>query len=235
MFGPLSLLLPPLVLLTSLATLPFTVLILTVTGRSSSLLSWPKLRHAWFKHFWWWFGPGSKAVFAPSVKPLLLQARGFVLDIGPASGVWMPELAAAARNRKISKIYGVEPNEEFQGPLREAAKRAGLADVYEPVAAFAQDLEARGIEKGSVDTIVTVHVLCSVGPHAEELVKVLYDFLKPGGQWLVYEHVAAQNSPARMCQGREAIRGRSDVHTSRIRCWLTSYRQLCVMFRGARC
>lgn len=202
MLGPFSLLVPPLVLTTSLATLPFTILILTLTGRSSYLLSWHKLRHAWFKHFWWWFGPGSKAIFAPSVTPLLSQARGTVLEIGPASGIWMPELAAAARNGKISKIHGVEPNEEFHSTLREAAKRAGLADVYEPVAAYAQDLEARGIEKGSVDTIVTVHVLCSVGPRAEELVKVLYDFLKPGGQWLVYEHVAARNPTARMCQSR---------------------------------
>jgi hypothetical protein len=94
------------------------------------------------------------------VSPLLSQAKGVVPDIGPVNGVWMHELAGA---KSMTKIYGVEPNTDFHGGLKGAAKRGGLADVYELVACGAQDLEALGVAKGTVDTVVTVHVMCSVG------------------------------------------------------------------------
>lgn len=184
MLGPLDLTLPPTVLLTSVATLPFTVLISLITD-PSTLTSWPKLRHAWFKHFWWWFGPASKPLFASNVKPLLSEAHGVVLDIGPASGVWIRDFGEVVKKNpgKITKIYGVEPNILFHDQIRSNAKASGLEGIYEPIAAYAQDLEKSGIKKGSVDTIMTVHVLCSVGDRQSEIIKVLYEYLKPGGQW----------------------------------------------------
>ncbi|EMC94244.1 hypothetical protein BAUCODRAFT_36713 [Baudoinia panamericana UAMH 10762] len=200
MVGPIGLLLPPLTLVTAVLTLPFTLLALPLSD-ASALFSWPKLRHRWFLHFWWWFGPATKPFFAPSVVPLLEQAHGKVLDIGPASGIWMSDLGkAAAATGKIEKIYGVEPNVLFHKQLKAGAKKAGLEDRYEPIAAYAQDLESRGIKKGSIDTIITVHVLCSVGSHAPGIVKELYEYLKPGGLWLVYEHVAARNVPVKSWQ-----------------------------------
>ena len=202
MLGPFDLVLPPVVLLTAIATLPFTVITLLATN-VSALLSATELKHTWFKHFWWWFGPGTKFLFAPNVKPLLHEAYGVVLDIGPASGIWMRELgeAAKASPSKITKIHGIEPNVLFHDQLRASAKKYGLADIYEPVAAYAQDLEKVGIEKGSIDTIITVHVLCSVGAQAESVIKALYEYLKPGGQWLVYEHIASEHTPVRIWQG----------------------------------
>lgn len=202
MLGPLDLLLPPLVLLTSLLTLPFTLFTLPytlLTQPRPSTPSWPALKHAWFQHFWLWFGPASKPLFAPRVAPLLARSHGLVLDVGPGSGVWMPELARA--RDKITKIVGVEPNARFHAQLREAARSAGLAGVYEPVQAFAQELESVGVQRGSVDTVVTVHVLCSVGAGAEGVAKALYESLKPGGQWLVYEHVASRHGAVRAWQG----------------------------------
>ena len=203
MLGPFDLVLPPIVLLTSVATLPFTLLILLTTN-ASVLTSVPEVKRAWFKHFWWWFGPGSKFLFSPSVKPLLEEASGVILDIGPASGIWIRELGEVVKKHpgKITKIYGVEPNVLFHDQLRANSKANGLEGIYEPVAAYAQDLEKVGIKKGSVDTIITVHVLCSVGPQADKIIKSLYEYLKPGGQWLVYEHVANTHAPVRMWQGK---------------------------------
>lgn len=135
-----------------------------------------------------------------------------MLDVGPASGVWMGEMGALVRGAAeaekgiVEKIYGLEPNAEFHGMLREAAKREGLEGIYEPVGAKAQDAgRILGLGKGSVDTVVTVHVLCSVGEGAEEVVRALYELLKPGGQWLVYEHVVARKRVVRSWQG-ELIR-----------------------------
>ena len=202
MLGPFDLVLPPIVLLTSVLTLPFTFLILLATN-ASALTSLPEIRHAWFKHFWWWFGPSSKFLFTPTVKPLLAQASGVVLDIGPASGIWIQEFGQIVKENpgKIKKIYGVEPNVLFHDQLRANAKTYGLEGIYEPVASYAQDLEKIGIKKGSVDTIITVHVLCSVGPQADKVIRSLYEYLKPGGQWIVYEHVANAHAPVRMWQG----------------------------------
>ncbi|KAF9895311.1 hypothetical protein FE257_000215 [Aspergillus nanangensis] len=50
------------------------------------------------------------------------------------------------------------------------------------------ELERWGVKPGTVDTISTVHVLCSVQSPAL-LVGDLYRYLKLGGRWLVYEHV----------------------------------------------
>jgi len=43
---------------------------------------------------------------------------------------------------------------------------------------------------GSVDTVLTVRVLCSLDErHLEGALAGLFKCLKPGGQWLVFEHV----------------------------------------------
>lgn len=47
-----------------------------------------------------------------------------------------------------------------------------------------------GITPASVDTITTFSVLCSV-PDPEETCRFLYSLLKPGGQWVIVEHVIA--------------------------------------------
>lgn len=200
MLGPLDLVLPPLVLLSSVATLAFTITSLSLTGRMEALTSVRSLKQSWFKHFWWWFGPGTKPIFAHDVHPLLAQARGVVLELGPASGIWMEAFAPAVREGKIIRIYGVEPNVTFHAQLKAESKKHGMEDVYQPLPAYSHELEKNGVKKGSIDTIVTVHVLCSVGPQLDAVVEDLYDYLKPGGQWLVYEHVAARYTVARAWQ-----------------------------------
>jgi ubiquinone/menaquinone biosynthesis C-methylase UbiE len=71
--------------------------------------------------------------------------------------------------------------------LRENAAKAGLEEVYENVPCGAEDLN---IAKESVDTVVCCKVLCSV-PEQERVLRELYSFVKPGGQFIIYEHVAS--------------------------------------------
>lgn len=51
-------------------------------------------------------------------------------------------------------------------------------------------LREYGITTASVDTLVTFSVLCSV-PTPAETCKFLYSLLKPSGQWVLVEHVLA--------------------------------------------
>lgn len=67
-------------------------------------------------------------------------------------------------------------------------------DIYEIVGCGAEELQTKGgMQKNSIDTIITVHCLCSI-PTPETIIKELFPLLKPGGQWLVYEHVKTKYS-----------------------------------------
>lgn len=121
--------------------------------------------------------------------PLLQNnASGVCLDIGPGSGEWL-YLFARAENPAITKIYGVEPNADLHKYLRANAIKAGLGDIYEIIGCGAEELNTKGgIDQNSIDTIITVQCLCSI-PTPELIIKELYPLLKPGGTWLVYEHI----------------------------------------------
>ncbi|SMY28170.1 unnamed protein product [Zymoseptoria tritici ST99CH_1A5] len=187
--GPMNLLGPLLLLSYSAYYILPTILHLLRTSQLSVLLSPSTFKDIWFARFWIWFGPRSRENAAPKVMPLLRNnARGVCLDIGPGSGQWL-YLFARAANPDITKIYGVEPNVDLHAELRRNAVQAGLGEVYEVIGCGAEELQTKGgFDPGSVDTIVTVQCLCSI-PTPEKIIKELYPLLKPGGKWLVYEHV----------------------------------------------
>lgn len=119
-----------------------------------------------------------------------------MLDVGPGAGNWLSLFSEVVRETKVRKIYGVEPNRGHHAALRRRVREAGLEGVYEVLDAKAADLSSmkgigaggRGLGPGSVDTICTLQVLCSV-PEPEVLIHELESYLKPGGRWIVYEHV----------------------------------------------
>lgn len=81
-------------------------------------------------------------------------------------------------------------------------KETRLDDVYNIVPCGIQDaakLERYGIVPGSVDTILSVQVLCSVEEPAKVL-RYLYMLLKPGGRMVVYEHVKSEDRVSRIVQ-----------------------------------
>lgn len=181
-------LLRPLYLLSLSATyLPITIFKLITTLQLDKFTSWDSFQEAWFSYFWSYFGPLSTQNAAATVEPLLRNARGVVLDIGPGSGQWL-YLFKPDKSNGITKIYGVEPNTGHHPALRKAIVNAGLKGIYEILPVGVENLESCGLQKGSIDTIVTVQVLCSV-PGPESIVKELYPYLRPGGLWIVYEHI----------------------------------------------
>ena len=80
---------------------------------------------------------------------------------------------------------------DLHGCLRENIKTAGLIDVYRIVACGLEDvagLEEYGVVLGSIDTIQSVQILCSV-PDASTACALL----KPGGQLIVHEPVKSKD------------------------------------------
>lgn len=187
--GPLNLLQPLRILACSAYYLFPTIIALLTSFQFKPFFSFEAFKDVWFAKFWAFFGPRSSEFGAPQVVPLLQNnASGVCLDIGPGSGQWL-YLFARADNPKITKIYGVEPNVGLHHLLRENAIKAGLGDVYEIIGCGAEELNVKGgIDQSSIDTIITVQCLCSI-PTPQLIIKELYPLLKPGGTWLVYEHI----------------------------------------------
>ncbi|KAI8959302.1 S-adenosyl-L-methionine-dependent methyltransferase [Daldinia sp. FL1419] len=144
---------------------------------------------------------------------------GTVIEVGAGSGLWVDmyrEVAgvraspedSATRRRKVggsaatdgvvTRVYGVEPNVDQHPALRRAIAKAGLEDVYRIVPVGIEDLDDATkwdgrVEKGSVDCIVTILCLCSI-PDPEKNIRELYQYLKKGGRWYIYEHVQCEYS-----------------------------------------
>ena len=121
-----------------------------------------------------------------------------MLEVGPGSGNQLPRYDAS----RIHRIYGVEPNADLHPALRGNAKKHGLGDVYTIVPCGLEDagtLGGYGVQPGSVDTVTSVQVLCSVPAPAASAAE-LYRLLKPGGQMIVYEHVQSEDYVSRLVQ-----------------------------------
>lgn len=192
----------------SLLYLPLTIIRLIIAVDMRTLHSWSAFNDAWFGNFWVFLGPWSKAGAEPWVVALLegrirqgdiCQTRdhpinGVVLEVGAGSGMWTNALADIARSSSstTTKIYGVEPNPISAAALQRRVKDVGLEGRYEVVPVGIEDLEGKAdIQPGSVDCIITVACLCSI-PEPENNIRLLYEYLKAGGGWYVYEHVRVE-------------------------------------------
>lgn len=129
-------------------------------------------------------------------------------DVGPGSGEWI----SLFDKSKVTKIYGIEPNKDHHAGLRKRIIEAGLSDIYVLVPVGVENISehvlntsnggAERVKKGEVDCIMTIQCLCSV-PSPKAMIDELYTYLKPGGEWYVYEHVVAKaHKPIVLYQGK---------------------------------
>jgi SAM-dependent methyltransferase len=100
-------------------------------------------------------------------------------------------------------MYGAEPGVNMHSALKKSAEVAGLGNKYQilpcggerdsllPALAKAglfKEVGERVKEEGIFDTIICLRVLCSV-PDLESSLTTLYSLLKPGGRFIICEHV----------------------------------------------
>ncbi|KAL2400080.1 hypothetical protein ABEF93_005117 [Exophiala dermatitidis] len=163
-----------------------------------------------FARLWTCFGPLCARDTPPSLFPLLSQSKGLILDVGPGTG---EQIHRFSHPENIVAIYGVEPGISMHEQLKAAAKRAGFEpdDKYRVLGCTA-DLDAivpalmkdglLDMDEGHhserrpdldqklqlFDEIVCLRVLCGV-PDQRATVADLYTLLKPGGRFVVCEHV----------------------------------------------
>ena len=135
-----------------------------------------------------------------AIPALVAKACGTVLELGPGTGSQLSRMDQS----KVTKVYGIEPVVALHDSLRTKIKEMRMDDIYTIVPCGVEnttELERYGVVPGSIDTILSVQVLCSV-EDPEAVLKQLYKYLKPGGQIIVYEHIRSDDFVSRMMQRR---------------------------------
>ncbi|AFZ43522.1 Methyltransferase type 11 [Halothece sp. PCC 7418] len=115
-------------------------------------------------------------------RSLLGQIQGTVLEIGPGAG------SNFAYYPTDIHWIGVEPNPFMSSYLHQEATQRGIQSIelYEGAA------ENLPVEADSADVVVSSHVLCSVS-NLDQALQEVQRVLKPGGQFIFLEHVAAES------------------------------------------
>ncbi len=118
----------------------------------------------------------------------LAELRGVVVDLGAGNGPVLRYLKPG------TVVHAIEPNPYFH---RRLAASAAAADVELTIHAVPG--EAMDLPDASVDAVVCTWVLCTVGDPVAVLREVRR-ILRPGGQFVFIEHVAAPTGPVRFVQ-----------------------------------
>src|SRR5512141_344181 len=121
-------------------------------------------------------------------RELLSDLKGDVLEVGAGTGRNIPFYP-----RTLSRLVLSEPDEHMRHKLNEKVRAANL-DRVEVSDASLDNLTLRA---GSFDAVVGTLVLCSV-PGLDHALLELHRVLKPGGRFVLLEHVAAEDRPRRL-------------------------------------
>ncbi len=138
--------------------------------------------------FAWWYGKIDASVDAqirPAKEALLHDLPDRIIEIGPGRGSNFSDYGRGKR------VLAIEPNLAFHDAL---GKRAAAEGVE--LELHGGDLRSAELRSDSADAVVSTLVLCSVGDVDTELAEIKR-VLRPGGEVVFIEHVAARPGSAR--------------------------------------
>ncbi|MFP3466362.1 class I SAM-dependent methyltransferase [Leifsonia sp. SIMBA_070] len=134
-------------------------------------------------------GPYLESALRPHKQRVYAGLTDDVVEIGPGVGANLPYLAEG------STLVAIEPNPYMHDRLRAAAARRRVHLDLRPAGA-----EQTGLPDGSVGTVISSLVLCSVHD-PEAVLAEIRRILRPGGTFRFVEHVVAQDgTPTRAAQ-----------------------------------
>ena len=142
------------------------------------------LSRRWFAWAMYHLAEPYDRLLADRKRSLLGNLGGTIVEIGPGTGTNFRYYPHGVQ------CIGVEPNLFMHPYLRRAGQAAGIeVDVVQ------NHVESMDLADGSADVVVATAVLCSVRDQARALQEIRR-VLKPGGQLVFLEHVAADRTTA---------------------------------------
>lgn len=123
---------------------------------------------------------------------LIPLAKGRVLEIGVGPGVNFVHYDPA----RVSKVYALEPN---PGMIRHAEQQRRRTEL--DVEFLDLPGERIPLADGSVDTVVSTFTLCTI-PGVAEAIRGIGRVLRPGGQFIFFEHGLSPDPRVRRWQER---------------------------------
>ncbi|KAF8968519.1 S-adenosyl-L-methionine-dependent methyltransferase [Flammula alnicola] len=163
------------------------------------------LSRVYMANLWLTFGDGVDGNGKDTKNALITpHAYGVVLDIGAGHGHTVRYLNA----ERVSRYIALEPNALMHPQIRAQANAAGFheadgtliilacgaEDTKSILSALALALPAAESSPTvpPVDTLVSILTLCTIPEPQRTISNLVRDVLKPGGQFLMYEHVLSQ-------------------------------------------
>ncbi|KAG7095058.1 hypothetical protein E1B28_005848 [Marasmius oreades] len=117
------------------------------------------------------------------------HAHGVVLDLGAGYGHTILYLGRP----KVSRYIALEPNVCMHAKIRGVANKSGFFESDGSLVILDHRAENLSLIPhfidGPVDTLITVLTVCSIPNARRVLTRLVRDIVKPGGQFLFYEHV----------------------------------------------
>lgn len=137
---------------------------------------------------------GDRAGFAARRRRLLAEADGVVVEIGAGTGLSFRHYPAGLQ------VLATEPDPHMLKAAHRATRKADASLTLQQAPA-----EALPLGDASVDTVVSILVLCSVPDQAVALAEAKR-VLRPGGRLLLLEHVRATDPALASRQDRSERR-----------------------------
>ena len=125
-------------------------------------------------------------------QQIIPLAEGTVLEVGVGPGVNVPYYDPA----KVCKVYALEPN---PGMVERAEKQRRRTEL--DVEFLDLPGEQIPLPEASVDTVVSTFTLCTI-PGVAEAIREIGRVLRPGGQFLFFEHGLSPDFRVRRWQER---------------------------------
>jgi SAM-dependent methyltransferase len=125
-------------------------------------------------------------------EQVIAMAAGAVLEVGVGPGVNFPYYDAG----RVNKVYALEPNPGMVTMAENRRRQTGLDVEF-------LDLPGEKIPlaEGSVDTVVSTFTLCTI-PGVADAIRGIGRVLRPGGQFLFFEHGLSPDMGVRRWQER---------------------------------
>ncbi len=129
---------------------------------------------------------------------LFRSAQGKILELGPGSGNQIQRYDPSL----VEFIYAIDPNPHYRDAIAAKVKKLDLQDKYKFLACGIEEseiLRREGITEGSMDTILSIQVLCAVGD-VKTVMRQVWKLLRPGGSFVFWEHERNKDTVTAMLQ-----------------------------------